>query len=337
MLSSDMKPIIAISMGDFNGIGPEVVLKFLYQSDLSTSAPLILGAKSVLDFYQNSINSDLKFHRVSKSSDAQPGRINLLETDSVLKPDIQPGVISMPGGRAAMRAVEYGINSCMAGSTHALVTAPISKEAIHKAGYGYPGHTEFLAEKTNTESFMMILASESLRVGLLTGHIPLRIVSKSISVELILQKLVILNRSLIENFGIEHPKIAVMGLNPHAGDGGVLGTEEEEIIKPALMEAKARNISADGPFPADGFFGSRKQDHYDGILATYHDQGLIPFKALSFGNGVNFTAGLPIIRTSPDHGTAYDIAGQNKAKPDSFAAAYNLAVKMAKLKLEKSV
>lgn len=331
-----MKSIIAISMGDFNGIGPEVVLKFLSQTDLSQTAPLILGANSVFEFYQDKYETNLDIRRVSRSTEAKNGCINLLEVEPVKPKDIQPGAVSLQGGRAAMKAVDYGINSCLAGTAHALVTAPISKEAIHKAGYGYPGHTEFLAEKTNTENFMMILATEKLRVGLLTGHIPLRLVSKSLSVDLILQKLMILNRSLINNFGIKKPKIAVMGLNPHAGDGGVLGSEEDEIIKPALMEAKARNIIADGPFPADGFFGSQKQKNYDTVLATYHDQGLIPFKSLSFGKGVNFTAGLPIIRTSPDHGTAYDIAGQNRANYDSFAAAYKLAVNMAKIKQEDS-
>ncbi|WP_069131261.1 4-hydroxythreonine-4-phosphate dehydrogenase PdxA [Rhodohalobacter halophilus] len=330
-----MKPIIAISMGDFNGIGPEVVLKYLSQTDLNKSTPLILGSQSVFDVYQNKYQTNLTIRRISKSNDVQPGKINLLEVDSVAETDVQPGQITKKGGQAAMRAVEYGINSCMAGTTHALVTAPISKEAIHKAGYSYPGHTEFLAEKTNTERYMMILASGGLRVGLLTGHIPLKIVSKSISVDLILQKLVILNHSLMNNFGIEQPKIAMLGLNPHAGDGGVLGDEEDKLIKPALIEAKARNIEVDGPFPADGFFGSQKQNQYDAILATYHDQGLIPFKSLSFGKGVNFTAGLPIIRTSPDHGTAYDIAGENRANSDSFQAAYTLAVEMARNKFKE--
>jgi 4-hydroxythreonine-4-phosphate dehydrogenase len=331
-----MKPTIAISMGDFNGVGPEVILKHLSKMDLSSSTPLLIGSETVFQFYEKSLNIRVVRHRISETSEIEEGSVNILSISDIDESDIQPSKISKSAGLAAMKAVEYGINSCLAGQADALVTAPISKEAIHKAGYIYPGHTEFLAEKTGTELVTMILATDQLRVGLQTGHIPIKEVSGSINSNDIVYKIESLDKSLRENFGIDHPKIAVLGLNPHAGDGGVLGTEETEFIQPAVNEVHKKGIHAEGPFPADGFFGSRKHTQYDAILAMYHDQGLIPFKALSFGKGVNFTAGLPIIRTSPDHGTAFDIAGQNKANPDSFTSAYNLAVKMSLIKLNRN-
>jgi 4-hydroxythreonine-4-phosphate dehydrogenase len=331
-----MKPTIAISMGDFNGVGPEVILKHLSKIDLSSSTPLLIGSETVFQFYEKSLNIRVVRHRISETSEIEKGSVNILSISDIDESDIQPSKISKSAGLAAMKAVEYGINSCLAGQADALVTAPISKEAIHKAGYIYPGHTEFLAEKTGTELVTMILATDQLRVGLQTGHIPMKEVPGSINSNDIIYKIESLDKSLRENFGIDHPKIAVLGLNPHAGDGGVLGTEETEFIQPAVNEVHKKGIHAEGPFPADGFFGSRKHTQFDAILAMYHDQGLIPFKALSFGKGVNFTAGLPIIRTSPDHGTAFDIAGQNKANPDSFTSAYNLAVKMSLIKLNRN-
>jgi 4-hydroxythreonine-4-phosphate dehydrogenase len=331
-----MRPKIAISMGDFNGIGPEVVLKHLSSVDLSVSTPVIIGSEKVFQFYESKLNIRVSRNQVSKTEEIKDDIVNILIINEPDSTDIQPTKITEAAGKAAMRAVEYGINSCLAHKTDALVTAPISKEAIHKAGYHYPGHTEFLAEKTGTDYFMMILATDQLRVGLLTGHIPLKDVAQSIQKDTIIKKLESLHTGLKENFGIKNPKIAVLGLNPHAGDGGVLGTEEIETIIPAINLVKRKGIEAEGPYPADGFFGSQKQNQFDAVLAMYHDQGLIPFKTLSFGKGVNFTAGLPIIRTSPDHGTAYDIAGLNRANPDSFSAAYNLAVDMAQLQLEGS-
>lgn len=327
-----MKPTIAISMGDYNGIGPEVVLKHLSNVDLSSSTPVVIGSETVFQFYEKILNLPVERNRISKTEEIKEGSVNIISISDIDEEGIQPSKITKTAGLASMNAVEYGINSCVAGQTDALVTAPISKEAIHKAGYNYPGHTEFLAEKTGTELVTMILATDQLRVGLLTGHIPISEVAGSINTNDIIQKIESLNKSLVENFGIDHPKIAVLGLNPHAGDGGVLGSEETEFIEPALNEIQKIGIDAEGPFPADGLFGSRKYTQYDAILAMYHDQGLIPFKTLSFGKGVNFTAGLPIIRTSPDHGTAYDIAGQNRANTESFTSAYNLAVKMARIK-----
>ncbi|MDX1642381.1 MAG: 4-hydroxythreonine-4-phosphate dehydrogenase PdxA, partial [Balneolaceae bacterium] len=211
-----------------------------------------------------------------------------------------------------------------------------SKEAIHMAGYDVPGHTEFLAEKTGTKEVVMVLASDDLRVALATIHIPLKDVKKSLQKDKLQRYLRILYRSLNVDFGIEKPKIGVLGLNPHAGDGGVIGNEEIELITPALQELSEEGILVDGPFAADGYFGSQLYKIYDATLAMYHDQGLIPFKALTFGTGVNFTAGLPIIRTSPDHGTAFNIAGENIADEQSFQSAYQMAVMMAKNRLEKT-
>jgi 4-hydroxythreonine-4-phosphate dehydrogenase len=332
-----MKPIIAISMGDFNGIGPEVILKSLETANLAHSTPLILGSETVLHYYQSLLKTDVKWQLIESIGNIQPDAVNLM---SIWEPDpgaIDPGHVSKPAGALSMESVERGIELCLENACHALVTAPISKEAIGKAGYSYPGHTEFLAEKTGCSRFMMILASNSLRVGLVTGHIPVSQVSSSISEDLILDKLHTFNQSLRNDFGIEHPKIAVFGLNPHAGDGGVIGDEEIRIIEPAIGKAQEAGILAEGPFPADGFFGKRHQEQYHGILAIYHDQGLIPFKALTFGSGVNFTAGLPIVRTSPDHGTAFNIAGLGEADPSSFTSAYRLAAEMAFRKFQSSV
>lgn len=321
-----MKPIIAISMGDFNGIGPEVVLKTLSNQTYDQTTPVVLGHVDVLTYYDE---SDIEFHAIEDVSQIEEGVINVFNCVSDDDVNITPGSITQKAGLCSMLAVERGIEWCLQEKADALVTAPISKEAIHKAGYNFPGHTEFLAEKTDTSEFMMILASENLRVGLATVHVPLTKVAPLITQKKLADHLNVLNSSLKKDFNIAEPKIAVFGLNPHAGDGGVIGSEEIDIIEPAIKHAQENGISAKGPFAADGFFGNSMQKEFDAILAMYHDQGLIPFKALTFGSGVNFTAGLPIIRTSPDHGTAFAIAGQNKADHHSFESAYHLAIKMA--------
>jgi 4-hydroxythreonine-4-phosphate dehydrogenase len=238
-------------------------------------------------------------------------------------------MLSANAGSAAMIALETAIRLCMNNKCYALVTAPISKEAISMAGYSVPGHTEFLAQQTTADDVVMMLVSGKLRVALVSTHVPLKDVAAYISTKKIISKTKILHQSLISDFGIRSPRIAVLGLNPHAGDGGVLGLEEIEIIEPSVQFLREIGFKADGPFPADGFFGSRLNNTYDAILAMYHDQGLVPFKTLSFGKGVNFTAGLPIIRTSPDHGTAFSIAGKNIADEKSFLEAYKLAAIMA--------
>ncbi|WP_138429725.1 4-hydroxythreonine-4-phosphate dehydrogenase PdxA [Fodinibius saliphilus] len=321
---------IVISSGDFNGIGPEVILKTLAIQPRDSVTPIILGNADVFDFYSKRITEEVKYHQIHSIDNIKEGHVNILECYGDESPDVNPGIFTKQSGKCAMLAVEKGIELCKSNFADALVTAPISKEAVNIAGYQIPGHTEFLAEHTNCTDFMMMLVNNGLRVGLTSVHVPLASVADEITEQNILHHLSIMDRSLKNDFNIEHPNIAVLGLNPHAGDGGIIGNEEIEIISPTIEKAYEGGINASGPHPADGFFGNRKYKEYDGILAMYHDQGLIPFKTLSFGAGVNFTAGLPIIRTSPDHGTAFDIAGAGKANSSSFTQAFELAVTLAK-------
>lgn len=319
---------LAISIGDINGIGPEVVIKSLEKISLADITPIVLSSKKTFNFWLDNLSKSLDYHYAQSMDEVVDQNINLLQTYADQAISVNPGNFSKNSGKYAMSAVEKGIALCKSKQADALVTAPISKEAVNLAGYHIPGHTEFLAEKTDTAEFMMILVHDNLRVGLITGHIPLSKVASSLSAELIKKYIRIMHRALRNDFDISTPDIAVLGLNPHAGDGGIIGTEEQQIIAPAIEAAQSEGFSVSGPFPADGFFGNGKYEQYDGIVATYHDQGLIPFKTLSFGGGVNVTAGLPIIRTSPDHGTAFDIAGQNRANPSSFIEALELAAKL---------
>lgn len=324
-----MKPIIGISIGDFNGIGPEIILKSLEELDLQESSPLIIAPKQILDFYAKELKLAVHINSCEFLDEIDPEFINLLDMPSD-QLTIKPGFQSKESGSIAMQSIELGIELAKLNLTQALVTAPISKEAVNIAGYTIPGHTEYLAEKTDTDEVLMMLVNEGLRVALVTAHIPISDVTSSLTEELVLRKLNILNESLINDFGIESPKIAVFGLNPHAGDGGVIGNDEIDLIEPTIKKANDAGLLVEGPFPADGFFGQRLDKEFDAILAMYHDQGLVPFKLLSFGSGVNFTAGLPIIRTSPDHGTAFNIAGKGVANSSSFIQAYTVAVKLAK-------
>lgn len=323
-----MKPLIAITMGDFNGIGPEVALKSLLRTDMSVSTPLWIGLPSVFEWTLNRFGLEAEVHIATGITDIREEMINLLPVEDTEPAEIRCGEISAIAGRYAMRSVEVAAGLCMDGVTAAMVTSPISKEAISMANYAVPGHTEFLAKLTGTGSYLMILTSSQLTVALSTIHIPLRDVSGQIQSDKLIRDLTLFRNSLRFDFGISTPSVAVLGLNPHAGDGGVLGSEEIEQIIPALAHLNQEETLFHGPWSADGFFASGSHTSYDGVFAMYHDQGLIPFKTLSFGGGVNFTAGLPIIRTSPDHGTAFGIAGESKADPSSFLEAYNLACKM---------
>ena len=318
---TDPKPRIVISIGDLNGIGPEIILKSLTEDFIGTSTPVILSPPGVIDFYCGNLGFENPIHSIDNIDQAEPGKINVLDPLKNEKTiSVTPGYQTEKSGLVAMKAIEMGIELCTSGSAQALVTAPISKEAVNLAGYNIPGHTEFLATQTGTQEVLMMLVSGDLRVSLVTTHIPIREVAQKISAALIERKLEILSQSLKEDFGIEKPKIAVFGLNPHAGDGGVIGREEMDLITPLLkkLQPNIHNTIISGPFPADGFFGQQLHKEFDAILAMYHDQGLAPFKLLSFGKGVNFTAGLPIIRTSPDHGTAFDIAGKGMGNPSSL-------------------
>lgn len=330
---------ICISSGDYNGIGPEVTLKTLQSHPLKGITPVILSTSEVFDYYIDLFSMKMDYHLTENMDDIIDGEINLLESydniDSFVEPN--PGAFSKQSGKCSMLAVEKGLELCKTNQADALVTAPISKEAVNIAGYNIPGHTEFLAEHTNTDDFMMMLVHDNLRVGLATIHIPVSEVPQQLSETSVVSYIRIMHLTLKRDFNIPAPKIAVLGLNPHAGDGGIIGTEEQDFILPALQKARSENIDVSGPHPADGFFGNQKYKNHDAVLAMYHDQGLIPFKTLSFGAGVNFTAGLPIIRTSPDHGTAFDIAGKNEANPSSFKEAFSLAIELAENRKKEAV
>jgi len=246
--------------------------------------------------------------------------------------NIELGSTTEQGGKFAHISLDRATQDAKDGLIDAIVTAPIHKKAMQMAGFEYPGHTEFLTDKLGAKNSLMMMVSDSLRIALVTNHEPIFSLKEKITLDLIKKKLKILNKTLRQDFGIEKPTMAVMGINPHAGDDGAIGTEEETLIRPVIIEAKKNGILAMGPYSADGFFGSSNFKKVDGILAMYHDQGLIPFKSLSFGSGVNYTAGLPVIRTSPDHGTAYDLAGRNIADPSSMRAAINLALDLIRNK-----
>ncbi len=318
---------IALSIGDINGIGPEIILKALQNTKVPFT-PVILGSASIIDYYKRILGIRLDYHYAESEDEIVDRKVNVLNILDKEEVDLQPGTISEEAGHIAMQAVARGVELCTSGKASALVTAPLSKKAINRAGYRVPGHTEFLAEKTKSTEYMMIMVNEGLRVGLATIHVPLQRVVPLLNTPNITRFIRIMHRSLVRDFNIAEPGIAVLGVNPHASDGGVIGTEEEKMIKPSLQNVQVDGIKADGPFPADGFFGNRTYKKYDGVLAMYHDQGLIPFKTLSFNKGVNFTAGLPFIRTSPDHGTAFDIAGTNQASPESFIVAMNQAYEL---------
>lgn len=330
------RPRIAISMGDFNGIGPEIALKCLSDSRfLRYLRPTLIGS---LDIFQSQADrlglSQMSLQLAETVADSDNSAvIPVVDVSDGLKHEVQFGQLSADAGRLAMIAVERAVDLCLAGDSDAVVTAPISKDAISRAGYDVPGHTEFVAHQCGAAGHTMMMVSGDIRIGLVTGHVPIWNVPDMITEETILEKLEIISSSLILDFGIQRPRIAVLGLNPHAGEAGIMGKEEEEVIIPAVSEAKKNGIHAYGPYPADGFFGTASYRNYDAVLAMYHDQGLVPFKTLAFESGVNYTAGLPIVRTSPDHGTAFDIAGQGVAVPTSMRSAIYLALEIARRRL----
>jgi 4-hydroxythreonine-4-phosphate dehydrogenase len=322
---------IGISIGDINGIGLEVILKTLGHPQMSKiCVPVVYASSKVVSYHKNIVDKDFDFFSIREIQKVNTEKVNILNCwqDNV---NISLGSPTVESGQFAVRSLEAATNDLKAGLIDALVTAPISKEAIKMADFPFPGHTEYLTKHLGKkQESLMLMVNDKLKVGLVTNHVPLGEVAGKINKKLIMDKLSVMNQTLKVDFGIERPTIAVLGLNPHAGDGGVLGTEEESIIRPAIVECKKKGMLVMGPFPADGLFGSGKYTKFDGILAMYHDQGLAPFKALSFGNGVNFTAGLYNVRTSPDHGTAFDIAGKNEADPSSFRQALYLAIDIAR-------
>ncbi|MCH8557309.1 MAG: 4-hydroxythreonine-4-phosphate dehydrogenase PdxA [Balneolia bacterium] len=331
------KPFLVITPGDINGIGPEAVLKALQSIPRPAQPVLLLGTLSAWQFYGELIpNFSLTLKEVESTAEVTEDGIYVLnpvpETD--IKPE--PGKLTKEAGLVSMLSIAKAVDLCLSGEAVAMVTAPISKEAVNLAGYHIPGHTEYLAERDEAEDVAMMLVNKSLRVVPLTTHIPVSEVSKAITERSIITKARIIKNSLLYDFGIASPKIAILGLNPHAGDGGVIGREEIEVISPAIQSLKQEEINCDGPFPADGFFATGSWRNYDAILSMYHDQGLIPFKTLSFNQGVNFTAGLSFIRTSPDHGTAFSIAGKNAAEHGSTTEAITLALSLGSIKVQSA-
>ncbi len=322
---------IGITVGDVNGIGLEIILKTLVDDRiLQFCVPVIYGSSKVLSYHKNIVGLDnFQYKNTSSAERVIPDAVNVVNCwqENV---NIQLGRVNDEGGKYAIKALHAAAYELESGFIDAVVTAPINKQAMQMAGFEYPGHTEFFTQKFKAEESLMFMINDGLRVGLVTNHIAVSQVASTLHEDLICKKLMIMNETLKKDFGIDKPMIAVLALNPHASDGGLIGNEEEKIILPALATAKQMGISAIGPYPADGFFGSGQFKQFDGVLAMYHDQGLVPFKALSFGSGVNYTAGLPVIRTSPDHGTGHDIAGQNIADATSLRKAIFLAIDIVK-------
>lgn len=326
-MSTQQKPRIGITLGDLNGIGPEVVIKALHDNRLTNLiTPVIYGSTRVLSFYKKQLNiEEFNYGHIKSRGQYIPKTINVVNCwEDVI--EIIPGKPSKESGKAAWLALKQATQDLKEGLIDAMVTAPIDKNTIHSDEFPYRGHTEYLAHFFETKEFVMLMVSESLRVGLVTEHVPVKDIATHITRELVESKLKVLEQCLRKDFGINKPKIAVLGLNPHAGDGGLIGNEDETILNPIIQDWKTKGKIIAGPFPADGFFASGNYSKYDAVLAMYHDQGLIPFKLLSFESGVNYTAGLPVVRTSPDHGTAYSIAGKNLANEGSIRQAIYSAV-----------
>lgn len=320
-------PVVAITPGDTNGVGYEVIMKTFAEPmmcDLCT--PIIYGNPKTMTYHRKALGIDVNYTVIQHPTEAVEGRLNVLAvSDDEIKIDF--GQSSQEAGRAALQSLEAAMADYREGNYDVLVTAPINKHSIQSDEFHFPGHTEYIEQRVGDgDKALMILLNDRVRVALATTHLPISEIASHLTTEGILEKLRLLHKTLCRDFLITHPRIAVLALNPHAGDDGLLGQEEKDIIQPAIDQANAEHIDAYGPYPADGFFGSAAYEHYDAILAMYHDQGLAPFKVLAMDDGVNFTAGLPIIRTSPDHGTAYDIAGKSQADENSFRQAVYLAI-----------
>lgn len=318
---------IGITQGDVNGVGYEVILKaFEDPTIFELCTPIVYGSPKVMTYHRKAIEQETSFTIINSASEAIPGRLNVINCcDDEVK--VELGKPSRESGKAAFDALERAMAEYKEGLYDVLVTAPIHKQMIQSESFTFPGHTEYIEQCVGEGAkALMILANETLRVALVTGHVPVAKISSLLTQELIQEKITLFDASLKQDFGINTPRIAVLALNPHAGDGGVIGTEEEKIITPAIKAMREQGILCFGPYPADGFMGSGAFSHFDGVLAMYHDQGLTPFKVLAMESGVNFTAGLPLVRTSPDHGTAFDIAGKGEASADSFRQALYMAI-----------
>ena len=313
---------IGISHGDINGISYEVIMKaFLDPRVLEMCTPIVYGSPKIAAYHRKALNiENLNFNHIKSPQEAHHKKANIINCiDENTR--VELGKSTEMAGESSFRALDRAVSDLKKGWIDILVTAPINKDNIQSENFRFPGHSEFLAEQFRVKDYLMLMVSEYMKIGVVTTHLPLSEVSKHLSREVIFSKIRIISQSLVQDFGIPKARIAVLGLNPHAGDNGLLGKEEETMIAPAIKQARDEGIIAMGPYPADGFFGNGEYTKFDAILAMYHDQGLIPFKLTSFDRGINYTAGLPYVRTSPAHGTAYDIAGEDKASPDSFLQA----------------
>lgn len=336
-MTQTQKPRIGITLGDYNGVGPEVVIKALMDNRvLNLITPVLYGSAKVVAFYKKLLNiEEFNYSQVRNKGQFMPKSVNVLNIwDENL--EVTPGKASKDSGKAAFMALKQASEDLKEHLIDAMVTAPIDKHTIHSAEFPFKGHTEYLTQFFEAPESLMFMISDKLKVGLVTEHIAIREVALSITKEKIESKLKVMDQSLRKDFGIIKPKIAVLGLNPHAGDNGLLGEEEDQIIRPLLADQKNKGRLIYGPFPADGFFATGAYAKYDGVLAMYHDQGLVPFKSIAFEDGVNFTAGLPVVRTSPDHGTGYGIAGKNQALEGSMREAIYQAAEIFKQRNEPS-
>ena len=325
-----MKPLIAVTLGDFNGIGPEIALRAAaHATTRRFCTPLLVGPFNIFEHVRDRLKIRARLRRVVfpwKENTSIP----ILDVGDGLWADIHYGQVAKSAGKSAGVAIEKAVELCTMGKAVAMVTAPVSKEAMQLAGYSFPGQTEMIALLSRSSKVAMMLVSTKMRIGLVTIHTPLRTVAESLSKAKIVDKAKIIVESLKKNFQIGNPRIAILSLNPHAGEHGILGSEEQDLIIPAIEEIKSAGVNVDGPLSADAFFGTQAYKSYDAILAMYHDQGLIPVKMSSFGTTVNFSAGLNIIRTSPGHGTAFDIAGNGSADISSMLEAIKYAARFAK-------
>jgi 4-hydroxythreonine-4-phosphate dehydrogenase len=322
---------VGISHGDINGIGYEVIMKTLLDPRIMEMCiPIIYGSPKVAAYHRKALNiNNLSLNHIRSPKEAGPQKAHVINCiDDNIR--VELGKLTLSAGESSLMALERATDDLKQGMIDVLVTAPINKENIQSEKFNFPGHTEFLARKFNTTAYLMLMVSETMKVGLVTTHLPVAKVAENITSDAIVSKLKIISESLKQDFAVIRPRIAVLGLNPHAGDNGLLGNEENDVIIPAIERAKNDGIIAMGPYSSDGFFGSEDYRKFDAILAMYHDQGLIPFKLASFESGVNYTAGLPVVRTSPAHGTAFPIAGEGKASPDSFRQALYLAIDIFK-------
>ena len=313
---------VGLTQGDINGIGLEVIIKtFMDPGMLEICTPILFSSQKTLSYHRKALGiEEFNFNTIREAGAAHPKRINVINCYEE-EVNIDLGRSTESGGKYALRSIEAACEAIQKGQVDVLVTAPINKHNIRSDKFPFAGHTEYLEEKFGKGNSLMLMIADKLKVGVVTGHIPIEKIVSSISIEKIISKIQLLNKTLLQDFGIRKSRIALLGLNPHGGDNGTIGTQEQTIIIPAINKIKEENILALGPYSADGFFGSSAYTKFDAVLAMYHDQGLIPFKTLSFNSGINYTAGLSIIRTSPDHGTAYEIAGKNQASEESFRKA----------------